>query len=446
MKVVMIGTGYVGLVSGTCLSEVGHHVSCVDLNQSKVDMLRDGRSPIYEPGLEAMIRRNMEHDRLNFTTDLTSCIDDCDMVFIAVGTPEGEDGSADLGHVVAVAKSLGEQLTKKAIVVVKSTVPVSTCDMVERTITEGLKNRGLNFGVTVASNPEFLKEGDAIVDFMKPDRIVVGLNDSAAERDFVELYKPFVLDDPGRLVFMDRRSSELTKYAANAMLATRISFMNELAIMCEKLGANVDMVRHGMGKDPRIGKKFLFPGPGYGGSCFPKDVAALRKMAQRLDMSFNVLDSVAEANDKQKQWASQKVLDGMGDPAGKTVAVWGLAFKPGTDDVRETPAADVIDALLKRGAKVVAHDPKAQENFSKDFGGHELLSFADDAYQALNGAHALVLVTEWSEYRRPNWDKVAELMDERSVFDLRNQYDARDLMKRDFYYESIGRPNPATID
>ena len=446
MKVVMIGTGYVGLVSGTCLSEVGHHVSCVDLNQSKVDMLRDGMSPIYEPGLEAMIRRNMEHERLTFTTELSSCIQGCDMVFIAVGTPEGEDGSADLGHVVAVAKSLGEQLNKKTVVVVKSTVPVGTCDMVERTITEGLKARGLDCGVAVASNPEFLKEGDAIIDFMKPDRIVVGLTATTVQRDFVELYKPFILDDPGRLVFMDRRSSELTKYAANAMLATRISFMNELAIMCEKLGANVDMVRHGMGKDPRIGTKFLFPGPGYGGSCFPKDVAALRKMAQRLDMNFNVLDSVAEANDNQKKWASQKVINGLGDPAGKTVAVWGLAFKPGTDDVRETPAAAVISTLLGQGANVVAHDPKAQENFAQDFGSHDRLAYADDAYQALKGAHALVLVTEWSEYRRPNWDKVAELMDERIVFDLRNQYDARDLVSREFSYESIGRPNSALVD
>ncbi|MFW7377607.1 MAG: UDP-glucose dehydrogenase family protein [Oligoflexus sp.] len=441
MRIVMIGSGYVGLVSGTCLAEVGHSVTCVDLDDKKIRLLKDGHSPIFEPGLEDMIRRNMEHERLNFSTDLASSLKDAEMAFIAVGTPEGEDGSADVSYVKAVAVSIGQLLDHDLTVVVKSTVPVGTCDMVQETIENELLQRQAKLNVTVASNPEFLKEGDAIGDFMKPDRIVVGLPSDLVEAQFLELYRPFILDDIGRLLFMDRRSSELTKYAANSMLATRISFMNELAILCESLGANIDQVRQGMGSDVRIGKKFLFPGPGYGGSCFPKDVAALRKTGQKTGIKLTVLDAVSEANERQKVWVTDKILDHFNDVKGKRIAVWGLAFKPGTDDVREAPAKTIISRLLDAGAIVTAHDPKAQANFAREFGERERLTYVDNAYGTIKAADALVLITEWSEYRRPNWDKVSALMANRLVIDLRNQYEARDLTKKGFTYSSVGRPH-----
>lgn len=445
MRVVMVGTGYVGLVTGTCLAEVGHDVTCVDLSEQKIRLLKDGVCPIFEPGLENIIRRNVEHDRLQFTTDLAGPLAQADMAFIAVGTPEGEDGSADLKYVKAVAESLGQLISKDMVVVVKSTVPVGTCDIVEEIIDRELDKRKVKHQVVVASNPEFLKEGDAIADFMKPDRVVVGLNDYTAETAFRDLYRPFILDDQGKLLLMDRRSSELTKYGANAMLATRISFMNEMALLCERLGANIDKVRLGIGADARIGRKFLYAGPGYGGSCFPKDVSALLKTSAANGVEMKVLNAVTEANERQKQLVFQKIAHHFRDLAGRRVAVWGLSFKPGTDDVRESPATVLIKRLLDAGAFVVGHDPQGQSNFAKEFGEHERLTYADSAYDALRGADALALVTEWSEYKRPNWDKVGQLMASRAVFDLRNQYESYDLISRGFHYECVGRPDSRSL-
>lgn len=445
MRVVMVGTGYVGLVTGTCLAEVGHDVTCVDLSEQKIRLLKDGVCPIFEPGLENIIRRNVEHDRLQFTTDLAGPLAQADMVFIAVGTPEGEDGSADLKYVKAVAESLGKLINKDMVVVVKSTVPVGTCDIVEEIIDRELDKRKVKHQVVVASNPEFLKEGDAIADFMKPDRVVVGLNDYTAETAFRDLYRPFILDDQGKLLLMDRRSSELTKYGANAMLATRISFMNEMALLCERLGANIDKVRLGIGADARIGRKFLYAGPGYGGSCFPKDVSALLKTSAANGVDMKVLNAVTEANERQKQLVFQKIAHHFRDLAGRRVAIWGLSFKPGTDDVRESPATVLIKRLLDAGAFVVGHDPQGQSNFAKEFGEHERLTYADSAYDALRGADALALVTEWSEYKRPNWDKVGQLMASRAVFDLRNQYESYDLISRGFHYECVGRPDSRSL-
>jgi len=441
MRVVMVGTGYVGLVTGTCLAEVGHYVACIDLNQEKIDMLCDGVCPIFEPGLEGMIRRSMEHERLHFTTDLATAIKTAEIIFIAVGTPEDEDGSADLSYVQAVARSLGQLIERDMVVVVKSTVPVGTCDVVEEIIEHELQKRNKSLRVIVASNPEFLKEGDAVSDFMKPDRVVVGLNDLTAEDSFRELYRPFILDDQGKLLIMDRRSSELTKYGANAMLATRISFMNEMAILCEHLGANIDKVRLGIGSDARIGRKFLYAGPGYGGSCFPKDVAALLKSSAATGIEMRVLNAVTSANDFQKNYVFQKISRHFGELKGRRIAVWGLSFKPGTDDVRESPAEILIQSLLDAGASVICHDPQGQKNFAKEFGEHPSLSYSESAYEALHGADALVLVTEWSEYKRPNWDKVKGLMKEPALFDLRNQYEAYDLISRGFHYECVGRPD-----
>jgi UDPglucose 6-dehydrogenase len=445
MRVVMVGTGYVGLVTGTCLAEVGHDVSCVDLSEEKIRLLNDGVCPIFEPGLENMIRRNAEHERLLFTTDLTGPLAQADMVFIAVGTPEGEDGSADLKYVKAVAESLGRLINKDMVVVVKSTVPVGTCDIVEEIIDRELDKRKVKHQVVVASNPEFLKEGDAIADFMKPDRVVVGLNDFTAETAFRDLYRPFIMDDQGKLLLMDRRSSELTKYGANAMLATRISFMNEMALLCERLGANIDKVRLGIGADGRIGRKFLYAGPGYGGSCFPKDVSALLKTSDAHGVEMKVLNAVTEANERQKNLVFQKIAQHFRDLAGRRVAVWGLSFKPGTDDVRESPSKVLIQRLLDAGAFVVGHDPQGQSNFEKEFGEHERLTFSESAYDALRGADALALVTEWSEYKRPNWDKVGQLMANRAVFDLRNQYESYDLISRGFHYECVGRPDSRSL-
>jgi UDPglucose 6-dehydrogenase len=445
MRVVMVGTGYVGLVTGTCLAEVGHDVTCVDLSEQKIRLLKDGVCPIFEPGLENIIRRNVEHDRLQFTTDLAGPLAQADMAFIAVGTPEGEDGSADLKYVKAVAESLGKLINKDMVVVVKSTVPVGTCDIVEEIIDRELDKRKVKHQVVVASNPEFLKEGDAIADFMKPDRVVVGLNDYTAETAFRDLYRPFILDDQGKLLLMDRRSSELTKYGANAMLATRISFMNEMALLCERLGANIDKVRLGIGADARIGRKFLYAGPGYGGSCFPKDVSALLKTSTANGVDMKVLNAVTEANERQKQLVFQKIAHHFRDLAGRRVAIWGLSFKPGTDDVRESPATVLIKRLLDAGAFVVGHDPQGQSNFAKEFGEHERLTYAESAYDALRGADALALVTEWSEYKRPNWDKVGQLMASRAVFDLRNQYESYDLISRGFHYECVGRPDSRSL-
>lgn len=442
MRVVMVGTGYVGLVTGACLAEVGHDVQCVDLDAGKIKKLRDGVCPIFEPGLEGLIRRNIGHERLHFGTDLRAVLGQAEIAFIAVGTPEGEDGSADLKYVKAVASELGEGITRDMIVVVKSTVPVGTCDLVETMIQEKLNMRRAPHRVVVASNPEFLKEGDAINDFMKPDRIVVGLDDMIVADAFRELYRPFILDDQGKLLLMDRRSSELTKYGANAMLATRISFMNEMALLCEKLGANIDKVRLGIGSDVRIGKKFLYAGPGYGGSCFPKDVAALLKTGEAQGVDLQVLNAVTAANNAQKERVYEKIAAYFGGQLkGRRLALWGLSFKPGTDDVRETPSLVIIERLLAAGATVIAHDPEGQSNFARDFGSHPQLIYVDHAYEALDRAHGLVLVTEWSEYKRPNWEKVAGLMAQKVVFDFRNQYESWDLVSRGFHYFCVGRPD-----
>jgi UDPglucose 6-dehydrogenase len=361
-------------------------------------------------------------------------------VFIAVGTPQGEDGSADLKYVEAVAREIGRKADHGMHVIVKSTVPVGTCDRVQAVIDAELKARKSTLKLSVASNPEFLKEGTAIDDFMKPDRIIVGVDDAAAEDLFRELYKPFIMDDPGKLFVMDRRSSELSKYGANAMLATRISFMNEMARLCEKVGANIDNVRRGLGADPRIGRKFLYAGPGYGGSCFPKDVMALLRTGSEYGVELDVLQAVTRANLAQKRFVAEKVVAHFGDIKGRRIAVWGLSFKPGTDDVRETPAKTIIEHLVSKGAQVVGHDPEGADNFKREIGDHPAVTYAKSAYAALEGADALVLVTEWSEYKRPNWDKVKTLMRSHVVFDFRNQYSGDSVREAGFIYYCVGRP------
>ena len=444
MKIAVVGTGYVGLVTGTCLAEKGHTVACVDVDKAKIEGLNKGVSPIYEPGLDALIADNVEHERLSFTTQLKDALAEAKVCFIAVGTPEGEDGSADLKYVEQVATDVGQLMTGPMVVVVKSTVPVGTCDRVEAILAEQLKKRGVAYNFSVASNPEFLKEGKAIADCMKPDRIVVGLDDidGATRNVFLEMYEPLVRDDPGKLMFMNRRSSELTKYGANAMLATRISFMNELSRLCEAAGANIDDVRLGIGSDSRIGRKFLYSGPGYGGSCFPKDVAALIRTSERHEIKLEVLNAVMTANQAQKQFVADKVLKHFnGDLKDKRIAVWGLAFKPGTDDVRETPALTIIETLLENGAAVYAHDPEAKDNFTKLLtpANAAKVTYTNNAYDALEAADAMVLVTEWPFYQRPNWEKVARLMRTKVVFDFRNQYNAKNLKDAGFHYGSVGR-------
>lgn len=442
MRIAVVGTGYVGLVTGTCLAEVGHNVTCVDLDERKIKMLREAKSPIYEPGLEPLIQQNLEHERLFFTTDLEEALQGADVAFIAVGTPEGEDGSADLSYVRAVAKNIGEKCSGNLLAMVKSTVPVGTCDLVEGIIQESLKSRGVKFRVTVGSNPEFLKEGAAVNDFLHPDRIVAGVtNDQDAEL-LRELYTVFVIDDPAKLFIVDRRSSELIKYSSNAMLATRISFMNEMARLCEKVGADIDHVRRGMGSDVRIGRKFLWAGPGYGGSCFPKDVAALIKTGDKYGVSLDILKSVTDANESQKKHGATKVIHHFGGQlTGKTIAIWGLAFKPGTDDVREAPALTIIEMLLDAGAQVIAHDPKGQTNFIREIGSKKGLAYVDNAYDAVKNADALVLVTEWPEYKRPNFEKIGSLMRSKNIFDLRNQWSFQNLKTQGFHYQCVGRPD-----
>ena len=440
VKIAIVGTGYVGLVTGVCLSDVGHTVVCVDNDATKVTKLRSGQIPIFEPGLESLVRRNVEHERLSFTTDLGTALVDAACVFIAVGTPQGEDGSADLKYVEAVAREVGRKADHDMLVIVKSTVPVGTCDRVQTVIETELKARRSQLKLPVASNPEFLKEGTAIDDFMKPDRIIVGIEGDGEEELIRELYRPFVVDDPGKLFIMDRRSSELSKYGANAMLATRISFMNEMARLCEQVGANIDNVRRGIGADPRIGRKFLYAGPGYGGSCFPKDVMALLRTGSEYGVDLEVLQAVTRANLAQKRYVAEKVVQHFGDIKGRRVAVWGLSFKPGTDDVRETPSKTIIEHLVSKGATVVGHDPEGMENFKQELGDHPAVTYVKSAYAALEGADALILVTEWSEYKRPNWEKVASMMRSRVVFDFRNQYSADSLREAGFHYYCVGRP------
>lgn len=456
MKLTVVGSGYVGLVTGVCFAEVGHDVVCVDTDASKIAMLRDNVPPIYEPGLEELLKRNAAHERLNFTTKLAEALPDSAAVFIAVGTPEGEDGSSDLRYVKAVATEIGRLAVASLLVVVKSTVPVGTCDMVEAAIEAELAKRfPVGNGskskprVRVASNPEFLKEGTAIDDFMKPDRIVTGVTDPESAAIFLEMYAPFVQDDPSRLQVIERRSSEMTKYAANAMLATRISFMNELSRLCEVVGANIDDVRRGIGSDGRIGKKFLYAGPGYGGSCFPKDVEALLSTAQQNNCELTVLKAVSHANKMQKMHVARKIHSHFGgDLKGRKIAVWGLAFKPGTDDVREAPALTILSALVNWGAEVVAHDPVAQKTFSQAWEQAGMkpsqILYVEDSYDALDGADALILLTEWPEYKRPSWTRIRSLLRTPAVFDLRNQYPYKALADAGFHYECVGRPDSRT--
>jgi UDPglucose 6-dehydrogenase len=443
MKVTVIGTGYVGLVTGTCLAEVGNEVMCLDVDPRKIDILRSGGIPIYEPGLEDMVKRNAAAGRLFFTTDVEESVHFGDIQFIAVGTPPDEDGSADLQYVVAAARNIARHMTGFKLVVDKSTVPVGTADKVKAAIREELEKRGVDIEFCVASNPEFLKEGAAVEDFMKPDRIVIGTESERATQMLRQLYAPFQRNHD-RLVVMDVRSAELTKYAANAMLATRISFMNELAILAEKLGADIEQVRHGIGSDPRIGYHFLYAGCGYGGSCFPKDVQALRRTAQENGIPLRVLDAVEAANDHQKQVLLKKLTARFGDDLqGRRFGLWGLAFKPNTDDMREAPSRTLLQGLWARGATVSAYDPAAMEETRRIYGERADLQLVDSPMDALKGADALIIVTEWKVFRSPNFDTMKALLKNPVIFDGRNLYDPRTMRELGYEYFPIGRPVPA---
>lgn len=435
MKVAVVGTGYVGLVAGACLAETGNDVICVDVDDGKIERLKRNEMPIYEPGLEPMVQRNQEEGRLAFSTDLAEAVRRSQVIFIAVGTPPGEDGSADLQHVLAVATAIGQHMNGPKVIVTKSTVPVGTAARVRAAVEA---ETAIPF--SVCSNPEFLKEGAAIEDFMKPDRVVIGVDSDHAREVLAELYAPFVRTG-NPILFMDIASAEVTKYAANAMLATRISFMNQIAEFCEHVGADVKMVRQGIGTDRRIGPAFLFPGPGYGGSCFPKDVKALIQSAREVGMSFDLLAAVEAVNERQKQVLFRKVARALGpDLTGRRVAVWGLAFKAGTDDMRESPAIPLIQALLRAGAAVRAHDPKALESAQACFG--DAVGYARDPYDAVEGADALVVVTEWLVYRNPDLDRVKRLLRRPLVIDGRNLYEPDRMSALGFEYHGIGRRTP----
>ena len=438
MKIAIVGTGYVGLVTGTCFAEMGLNVICVDVDKSKVEKLENGVIPIYEPGLEELVRKNHNDGRLSFTTDLESCIDDVDIIFIAVGTPPDEDGSADLKYVLEVARTIGRSMKKYVLVVTKSTVPVGTAALVRSTIQKELDDRGLNIDFDVASNPEFLKEGNAVIDFMRPDRVVVGVESEKARKLLSKLYKPFMLNN-FRVIFMDVPSAEMTKYAANAMLATRISFMNSIANLCEAVGADVNMVRAGIGSDMRIGKKFLYAGCGYGGSCFPKDVKALIKTASEYGVDMEILRSVEKVNAYQKGLLFRKFsLYYNGDLKGKTVAIWGLSFKPETDDMRDAPSVVLIRSLIEAGCKVRAYDPIAMHEGRRIL-GDECVYYAKDMYDAVLDADGLFLVTEWKQFRLPAWNVVKKVMNHPYIVDGRNIYDVEELGSLGFDYECIGR-------
>ncbi|MDP2111754.1 MAG: UDP-glucose/GDP-mannose dehydrogenase family protein [Thiobacillus sp.] len=439
MKITVIGTGYVGLVTGTCLAEVGNEVLCLDVDPTKIEMLKAGGIPIYEPGLEDMVKRNVAAGRLHFTTDIEASVAYGQIQFIAVGTPPDEDGSADLQYVVAAARNIGRHMTDYKLVVDKSTVPVGTADRVKAALTEELAQRGVAIEFNVASNPEFLKEGAAVDDFMKPDRIVIGTDSEHATALLRQLYAPFQRNHD-RLTVMDVKSAELTKYAANAMLATRISFMNELAVLAEKLGADIEQVRHGIGSDPRIGYDFLYAGCGYGGSCFPKDVQALRRTAQENGIPLRVLDAVEEANDAQKQILVNKLTAKLGtDLKGKRFAMWGLAFKPNTDDMREAPSRSMLEALWAMGASISAYDPAAMEETRRIYGERADLLLVDSPMDALKGADALLIVTEWKVFRSPNFDTMKALLKTPLVFDGRNLYEPQAMRGMGFDYLPIGR-------
>ena len=439
MKITMIGTGYVGLVTGTCLAEVGNDVVCLDVDARKIDILRAGGVPIHEPGLEPMIRRNVHAGRLRFTTDIDAAVGHATVQFIAVGTPPDEDGSADMQYVLQAARNIGRRMTQWTLVVDKSTVPVGTADRVRTTIAEALAARGVDIPYAVASNPEFLKEGAAIDDFMKPDRIVIGAHDERAIGILRNVYAPFQRNRE-RLLVMDVRSAELTKYAANAMLATRISFMNELANLAERLGADIESVRQGIGSDPRIGWQFLYPGVGYGGSCFPKDVRALQFTAQRAGTPLKVLGAVEAANEAQKRVLVDKIIARFGDDLSRCrFALWGLAFKPNTDDMREAPSRVIIDALLHHGATISAYDPVAIEEAKRVLGDVRRLSFAANPLAACEGADALVVVTEWKEFRSPDFDLLRRHLRQPVIFDGRNLYEPDVVRDAGFEHFSIGR-------
>jgi len=433
MKITVVGTGYVGLVTGTCLAETGNHVCCVDIDERKINKLKSGVITIYEPGLEKLFDRNLKEERLSFTTSLEEGLEESEIVFLALPTPPGEDGSADLKYVLGVAEHIGKLLKDYKIIIDKSTVPVGTAEKVHAAIA-----KSYNGEFDVVSNPEFLREGVAVEDFMKPDRIVIGTTSERAKTLLTELYGPYVRQG-NPIIFMDERSAELTKYAANAFLATKISFMNEIAQMCERLGADVDMVRKGMGSDERIGKRFLFPGIGYGGSCFPKDVKALVYSAKEVAYEFRILESVTQVNEKQKLHLISKIKRYFNnDLAGKRFAIWGLAFKPNTDDIREAPALEIISALLESGASVCAFDPEAVNNVKEIFG--DRIGYGEAQYECIEGADALIIATEWNEFRTPDFDKILALLKDPVIFDGRNVFDVQTMEKKGFHYESIGRP------
>jgi UDPglucose 6-dehydrogenase len=439
MKITVVGTGYVGLVSGTCLAEVGNDVLCLDVDANKIRILNEGGIPIYEPGLEAMVARNKAAGRLRFTTSVEEAVAFGAIQFIAVGTPPDEDGSADLQYVLAAARNIGRHMSGYKVVVDKSTVPVGTADKVRAAIADELKQRGVEIPYSVVSNPEFLKEGAAVEDFMKPDRIVVGVQDPKAAELMRQLYAPFQRNHE-RLIVMDVRSAELTKYAANAMLATRISFMNELANLAEKLGADIEQVRQGIGSDPRIGFHFLYPGCGYGGSCFPKDVQALERTAREAGQELKVLKAVEDANDAQKRVLTEKIVKRFGEKLdGKVFALWGLAFKPNTDDMREAPSRVLIADLLARGATVRAYDPVAMHETQRIFAGESRISYADSPMAALEGADALAIVTEWKEFRAPDFEAMKLKLKSAVVFDGRNLYEPAHPRAAGLEYHAIGR-------
>jgi len=436
MKITVVGTGYVGLVSGTCFSEVGIHVTCVDRDKNKIDSLNNDIVTIYEPGLDSLVKRNREKGRLHFTTNLPSTLDGCEVIFIAVGTPPDEDGSADLSHVLSVAREIGQNMNDYLLIATKSTVPVGTSLKVRKAVQEELDKRGVKIPFDVASNPEFLKEGAAVNDFLKPDRIIVGTESEKAIKVIQQLYKPFTLNGHP-IIFMDITSAEMTKYAANAMLATKISFINDVANLCEIVGANVNLVRKGIGSDTRIGNKFIYPGTGYGGSCFPKDVKALIKTASEYGYEMKVLKAVEEVNENQKSVLFRKISEYFqGKIAGKVIAIWGLSFKPQTDDMREAPSLVIIEKLLESGAKITAYDPAAMTEAKHKLG--DKITYATDQYEAITDADCLVIPTEWPEFRVPDFDEINKRMKKPVIFDGRNIFDVEEMKNRGIDYFCIG--------
>lgn len=437
MKIAIVGTGYVGLVSGACFAEMGLDITCVDTDRQKIEGLEAGIIPIYEPGLEELVRRNVEAGRLHFTTDLVTCLDQVQVVFSAVGTPPDEDGSADLSYVLDVARTFGRHIRKYTVLVTKSTVPVGTAEKIKAVIREELEKRGCEVEFDVASNPEFLKEGAAIADFMSPDRVIVGVESDRARELMARLYRPFLLNN-FRVLFMDIPSAEMTKYAANAMLATRISFMNEIANLCDRVGADVEMVRRGIGSDARIGKKFLYPGCGYGGSCFPKDVKALAHTAREYGYRMQIVEAVERVNEAQKSVVFEKLQQMLGDLGGKSIAIWGLAFKPETDDMREAPALVVIDLLLAAGASVRVYDPVAMPECRRRIGEGRVV-YAQSMYEAARGADAIALITEWKEFRMPDWKELRADMRGDVLVDGRNIFVKEEVLREGFRYAGIGK-------